>query len=66
LKLLINFSFGETYKAFYSYGDSSGFTPDSHFNPGHPGTNYGANVKASVLKAKSNFCEDIKKRLSQK
>lgn len=38
------------WEAFYSYGDSSGFEPDSHFNPAliiiRAETNYAANVKA--------------------
>jgi hypothetical protein len=38
---------------FYSYGDSSGIKPDSHFNPAfNAGTNYAANVKANDLKFK--------------
>jgi len=33
LKLLISPSFGGVWEALYSYGDSTGITPDFPFNP---------------------------------
>jgi len=45
---IFKFCQGKTY-ILYSYGDSSGIKPDSHFNPfpkiNRNGTNYAANVK---------------------
>ena len=41
---------------FYSYGDSSGIEPDSHFNPDlNRETNYNANVKAIIYEFKNEL-----------
>ncbi len=52
--------FGRFGEAFYSYGDSSGFEPDSHFNPVliiiRTETNYAANVKAIKYEFKNDLC----------
>jgi hypothetical protein len=46
--------FGEVRQGrLYSYGDSSGIEPDSHFNSFNSETNYDANVKAIILKFKN-------------
>ena len=61
LKLLesLPIFFGRFGEAFYSYGDSSGFEPDSHFNPVliiiRTETNYAANVKAIKYEFKNDL-----------